>query len=86
MFVLVLLTFMDLFVTVFNVLRIVRVVSIYFVSPGNRFYEGVINITEPVLGPVRRWLPHTPGLDLAPLVTFFLLQGLQYLVHRLVGA
>jgi len=86
MIVLVLLTFMDLFVTVFNVLLIIRVVASYFVKPGNRFYEWVVEITEPLLGPVRKLLPHTPGIDLAPLTVFFLLQGLQYLVHWLVGA
>jgi len=46
----------------------------------------VVNLTEPVLAPVRRLLPKFSGLDLAPLVTFFLLQGLDYAVHWLLGA
>ena len=86
MIVLVVLAFIDLFVTVFNILLITRVVSSYVVRPGNRFYGWVIGITEPLLGPIRRVLPQTPGLDLAPLVTFFLLQGVEYAAHKLAGA
>jgi YggT family protein len=83
---LVLVTFIDLFVTVFNLLLIVRVISSYVVRPGSRFYTGLVNLTEPLVGPVRRILPQFPGLDLGPLATFFLLQGLQYLIHWLIGA
>jgi len=79
-------TFVDLFVLVFNVILIARVVMSYFVNQANGFYLMTVNLTEPLLVPVRRLLPQTPGLDLAPLVTFFLLQGLQYLVHLLIGA
>jgi YggT family protein len=85
MIVLVVLAFIDLFVTVFNILLIIRVVTSYVAKPGNRFFAWVVGITEPLLGPVRRLLPQTPGIDLSPLVTFFLLQGLQYLAHRLAG-
>jgi YggT family protein len=86
MITLVLLTFLDLFVTVFNILLITRVIMSYIVKPGNRFYAWVVSITEPLLGPVRRLLPQTPGIDLAPLVTFFVLQGVQYAAHWLAGA
>lgn len=85
MITLVALAFIDLFVTVFNILLIIRVVSSYVVHPGNRFYGWIVGITEPLLSPVRKALPQTPGLDLAPLVTFFLLQGLQFAVHKLAG-
>jgi YggT family protein len=81
-----LLTFVDLFVLVFNVLLLARVISSYIASPHGRFYEGLVSITEPVLAPVRRLLPKSPGLDLTPLVAFFLLQGLQMLLHGVVGA
>lgn len=79
-------TFIDLFVLVFNVILITRVVMSYFVSQTNGIYVTAVNLTEPLLIPVRRVLPQTPGIDLAPLVTFFLLQGLQYLAHLLLGA
>ncbi len=86
MITLVLLTFVDLFVFIFNIILIVRIVSSYFANPHGGFYQGLVSITEPVLAPVRRLLPQTPGLDLAPLAAFFLLQGVQLLLHKLTGA
>lgn len=82
---LVLLTFVELFVAVFNLLLIVRILLSYVVSPANSFYSGVVGITEPVLDPVRRLLPISVGIDMAPIVTFFLLEGLQYLVGKIFG-
>jgi len=81
----VLLTFVDLFVSVFNVLLVVRVVMSFFAGPDNRFYGGLVTLTEPVLAPVRRLLPQTAGIDLAPLAAFFLLQGVQLGAHWLAG-
>lgn len=86
MITLILLTFIDLFVFIFNVLLITRIIMSYFASPASRIYAHLINLTEPILLPVRRLLPNMAGLDLAPLVTFFLLQGLQALVHAMLGA
>lgn len=83
---LVVLTFVDLFVMIFNLLLLTRVIASYVANPAGRFYAGLVSITEPVLVPVRKLLPTAPGLDLAPLVTFFLLQGVQYGVHWLAGA
>ena len=75
----------QLFVTIFNLLLIVRVISSYVVRPGSRFYATLINMTEPLVGPVRRVLPQMPGVDLGPLATFLLLQGVEYLVQKLLG-
>jgi YggT family protein len=86
MIALVLVTFVDLFVTIFNLLLLTRVISSYVANPHGRFYMGLVSITEPVLLPVRKLMPATPGIDLAPLVAFFLLQGFQYGVHWLVQA
>jgi YggT family protein len=83
MITLVLLTFFDLFAAIFKVLLLARVISSYFAKPGSGWYQGLIHITEPVLAPVRRVLPPMGGFDLAPLVTFFLLQGLQALLYSL---
>jgi uncharacterized protein YggT (Ycf19 family) len=83
---LVFLTFIELFVAVFNLLIIIRILLGYLVSPANGVYANVVGITEPLLGPIRKFLPLTPGIDLAPLVTFFLLEGIQYAVGRLLGS
>lgn len=82
----VLVEFIDIFVSVFNILLIARVVSSYLLAPSNSFYAGLINLTEPLLLPVRKVLPQSGPVDWAPLVTFFLLQGIQYAVHALLGA
>lgn len=82
----ILLNFIDLFVLVFNVMLLTRVLMSYFASPEWRFWIGLVNLTEPVLAPVRALLPgRGMGIDFAPLVTFFLLEGLQYLIHSLTG-
>ncbi|HSX02769.1 MAG TPA: YggT family protein [Candidatus Saccharimonadia bacterium] len=84
---LVLVTFVDLFVLIFSPLLLLRVILSYFPRlHGSWFYGGLLNLTEPILAPVRRLLPQLPGVDLAPLATFFVLQGVQYLVHLLAGA
>ncbi|HEY2003929.1 MAG TPA: YggT family protein [Candidatus Saccharimonadia bacterium] len=82
---LVALKFVDIFVSVFNILLIARVVSSYLLSPQNPLYAALINLTEPLLVPIRRALPQSGMVDWAPLVAFFVLQGLQYGVHALLG-
>ena len=86
MILVVLLNFIDLFVFVFNILLVVRVLMSYSASPEWRFWIGLVNLTEPVLAPVRMLLPgQGMGIDFAPMVTFFLLEGVQYLIHSLTG-
>ena len=82
----ILISFIDLFVLCFNSLLLVRVVLSWFTNPGsNRFMALLYELTEPILVPVRRLLPGAAGpVDWAPLVTFFLLQGLQYGAHYLL--
>ena len=82
---LVLLKFVDLFVAVFNTLLIARVVASYIMRPENSFYGALVGMTEPLLVPVRKLLPRGGFVDWAPLVAFFVLQGLQYAVHALLG-
>ncbi len=84
MIVLVLVTFVDLFVPAFSAVLLLRVVLSYLMRPDNRLMDMLIGITEPVLAPVRRLVPATPGVDFAPLVALLLLQALQYAVHGLV--
>jgi YggT family protein len=84
---LVLVTFTDLFVLIFSPLLLLHVILSYFPGThGGWFYRWLFGLTEPILAPVRRLLPQMPGVDLAPLATFFVLQGTQYLVHVLARA
>lgn len=77
--------FVDLFVGAFTFLLIGRVVMSYVTPNGGRLLGGLIQVTEPLIAPVRRVIPQTPGLDLAPLVTYIALRVVQYLVHRGLG-
>ena len=36
----------------------------------SQIWYGLNRLLEPIYAPIRRFLPHTPGLDLAPLVAF----------------
>ena len=66
------------------ILILVRVVFSYISpSPNNAVYRFVVQVTEPILGPVRRRLPPVSGIDLSPLVVtvgaYFLIAALRNL-------
>ena len=48
-----------------------------------RVYEVIFNVTEPVLGPIRRMLPQTGMIDFSPLVVMVILVVIQYAVRAL---
>ncbi|QQR53138.1 YggT family protein [bacterium] len=71
------LVFINIFVDVFYVLLLIRLILSWFASGTNSFYGWLVGVTEPVLAPIRKMVPSAGGLDLAPLVAFILLQLLQ---------
>jgi YggT family protein len=81
----VLIMFVDLFVTVFNFLILIRVILSWVQPQPGRFGQVTHDLTEPILEPVRKLLPNSGFIDLAPIVTFFLLQLLQLGVHHLLA-
>ena len=50
--------------------------------PRNEYLQMVIKVTEPVLAPLRNLIP-LKGIDLSPIIAFFLLQALLGLIVRL---
>ncbi len=57
-----------------------------WISQGRSSIEYVLyQLTEPLLSPIRRFLPSLGGLDLSVLVLFFILQGLNLLMLDLIG-
>ena len=62
-------------------------ISFNVVNMHNRFVEGVwraINaILDPILNPIRRFMPHTGMLDLSPLVLIVLLNILNIIFRNL---
>ncbi|MBL8665765.1 MAG: YggT family protein [Candidatus Odyssella sp.] len=70
-----------LFLIVYVILGLL--ISFGIVNPYNRFisavYEALTRLMEPVLRPIRKILPNTAPLDLAPLVFFIAIWFLQIL-------
>ncbi|HSX14474.1 MAG TPA: YggT family protein [Candidatus Saccharimonadales bacterium] len=79
-------TFIDLFSLVFTILLLGRVVlSWIYPHPGsNAITTWLYELTEPVLVPIRKLMPQTGMIDLAPLAAFFLLQALVWAAHYLL--
>lgn len=60
------------------------VISWVQASPHNPIVQFLYTATEPILRPIRRRLPHTPGIDLSPLVVLMIVVFLkQFLVRSL---
>ena len=78
-------TFVDLFTTIFNGLIIIRILVGLFASPTNRFFVGLVNITEPLLAPVRKLLPKSGNLDFSPTATVIALYAIDMLVNALLA-
>ena len=76
--------FVDLAVLAFNGLLLTRVILSWFMTPEHRVLSWLVEVTEPLLSPVRSLLPKTGMIDLAPLVTFMLLQLVQLGAHTLL--
>ncbi len=58
------------------------------VNTRNQFVSQVWRVlnqlTEPVLGPIRRRLPNFSGLDLSPLIVFVLIYFIEQVIYRYV--
>lgn len=64
-------------------------VAFNVINTHNRFVymvnETLHRLTEPVLGPIRRFLPHLGGLDIAPIVLILVLLFIERLVIIDIG-
>jgi YggT family protein len=49
-------------------------------DPGNAVVHLIYQITEPILAPLRRYIPSLGGLDITPMIALLLLE----LLHRLL--
>ena len=78
----VLINFLQLLAFVLWLLLIARVV-LSWTNPmgGGGLTAFVYQVTEPILAPIRRLLPQTPGVDWSPLIAMLLLG----VILRLVG-
>lgn len=69
----------------FTIAIIVRAILSWFpIAPYNPFVVFLFRITEPILGPLRRYIPRLGMLDLTPLVAIVILQWVVPLLARLI--
>ncbi|NVO25895.1 YggT family protein [Donghicola sp. C2-DW-16] len=47
-----------------------------------QIWDGLNRLLEPIYTPIRRILPATPGLDLAPLVAFIILIAIRIILQN----
>ncbi len=60
-----------------------RAILSWFVrDPSHPLLRLLIDVTEPILGPIRRRLPQTIGFDLSPLIASIVIGGLWWQVIR----
>ncbi len=82
----VLLVFFNLFVIIFNIILIARIVYSWIVPDLHSNWTGrlLVSLTEPLLAPVRKLLPKGGLIDWAPMITIFALYALRALVSNLL--
>ena len=80
----------NLVIWIINALTIIifarSILSWFIQDPYHPVMKLLIEITEPVLRPIRRMMPETPGLDLTPFVAMIGLQLLQRIIVSLLVA
>lgn len=64
--------------SLYNLAIFLRVIySCLGVSYTNRLMRFLLNVTEPLLGPLRRLIPSIGGFDISPIIALFIIQILQ---------
>ncbi|WP_243236879.1 YggT family protein [Heliobacterium chlorum] len=80
----------DIVRTAFDVMKfliVVRVIISYFPhNPESTIFRFIYDLTEPVLGPLRRIIPvpRSLPLDFSPILGYFLLELLESVLIRLI--
>ena len=71
--------------TILKIALIVRVISSWLpISPYSRWVLWSYKLSEPILGPLRRIVPNLGGLDITPILAYFLLSLTESLLFRLM--
>ena len=82
-----LLRLVNLVFTLYSFAIIARVLLTWFpVNPYHPAVRFLFQVTEPVLAPLRRYIPPVAGLDFTPMVALLLLWVVEQLVRTLLLA
>ncbi len=75
--------FIFVFTQILTFAIVIRVILAWFpIGPNNPFFTLVYQVTEPILGPLRRILPRVGALDFTPMVAIILLYVIQQIAFR----
>ncbi|MBU2512786.1 YggT family protein [bacterium] len=55
-------------------------------NPNNPLVRLLNQVTDPIMKPFERLVPSLGGLDITPIIAIVLIQGVQWLLPRLLGA
>jgi YggT family protein len=79
----VLITAINLFALVFNLLIFARIILSFIPSAmGNPFGRTIFELTEPLLAPIRKVVPPIGGMfDLSPIILLIALELLQFVAN-----
>ena len=72
----------NILVDLLTTLIFIRVVLSWLVREQNTLTQFIVRCTEPILAPVRRILPMMGGLDLSPIVAYFMLDILRQIINQ----
>ena len=71
--------------TILKIALLVRVISSWLpISPYSVWVRWSYRLSEPILTPMRRVVPNLGGLDITPILAYFLLSLVESLLHRLM--
>jgi YggT family protein len=71
--------------TILKIALVVRVISSWLpISPFSRWVRWSYLLSEPILAPMRRIVPNLGGLDVTPILAYFLLSLIESVLHRLM--
>jgi YggT family protein len=66
---------LDSLLSIYTLIVVARAVISWFApSPDNPLWQFLLNITEPVLEQIRRFIPNFGGMDLSPLILIILIE------------
>ena len=79
--------FIDILVRLLSLAILVRVLLSWIpIDRNGRLAEIILQITEPVVGPIRKVLPTLGGLDFSPMIAMILLEMVRTVVINLLLA
>jgi len=80
-------TVVNLIIDILTFLIVLRaIISWFSPNPYNQLVQFLINVTEPILRPLRRALPRFGNIDISPLVAIIVLVFIRTLIMKMLAS